>query len=382
MEHRETPHQPNKYRAIASRLQDGIASGKYKVAQRLPSETQLSRMFGASRLTVGRALNELEAAGLIERRPGSGSYVREASQERGRSFGLLIPELGQTDIFEPICQGMARASRATQDELLWGAATRDVESAEQQAMQLCEYYISKDVSGVFFAPLEYKSARHEINTRIIEEFQKAGIPVVLLDRDIYPYPARSHCDLVGIDNRRAGYIVTEHLLKQGCKRIVFLAWVHSAPTVEERITGYKEAVRKAGVPDLAQISDPESQDSIDKLIKQQKPDGFVCANDRTAGQLMVRLNELGIEIPSTVKVIGIDDTKYASFLHVPLTTLRQPCHDIGAAAVWTMIKRIERPNSPARDILLNCELIVRRSCGATEAQRHRRAPKQDTIAPS
>ena len=59
--------------------------------------------------------------------------------------------------------------------------------------------------------------------------------------------------------------------------------------------------------------------------------------------------------------------KYASFLHVPLTTVRQPCHDIGAAAVWTMIERIEHPNMPARDILLDCQLIVRRSCGEVNA---------------
>lgn len=269
-------------------------------------------------------------------------------------------------VTKQLCQGMARASRATQDELLWGAATRDVESYEEQALQLCEYYISKDVSGVFFAPLEYTPGRNRVNTRIIEEFQRASIPLVLLDRDVFPYPARSHCDLVGIDNRRAGYVVTEHLLKQGCKRIVFLSWPNSAPTVDDRKMGYLDAVRKAGIPELVEISDPDSQDSIGKLMKQRKPDGFVCANDRTAGQLMVRLNELGIEIPSGVKVVGIDDTKYASFLHVPLTTLRQPCHDIGAAAFWSMMERIEHPNLPARDILLNCQLIVRRSCGGAD----------------
>ena len=95
---------------------------------------------------------------------------------------------------------MARASRTTHDELIWGAATREAESHEQQALQLAEYYISKDVSGVFFAPLEYTTRRFEVNQRILENFQKTGIPVVLLDRDVCPYPHRSRCDLVGIDN--------------------------------------------------------------------------------------------------------------------------------------------------------------------------------------
>jgi len=360
------PGRPNKYKKIFEQLQQAIAEGKYKEGQRIPSETQLSRTCGASRLTVARALKDLEAQGIIERRPGSGSYVRHQVRVEGRTFGLLIPELGQTEIFEPICQGMARASRTTHDELLWGAATHDAESHEQQALQLAEYYISKDVSGVFFAPLEYTARRLEVNQRILEDFQRTGIPVVLLDRDVCPYPQRSHCDLVGIDNRRAGFLVTQHLFRQGCGRVIFFGWPNSAATVDQRIAGYREAVRQAGHPEIVEIGDAESRESIARLLTKHRPDGFVCANDRTAGQVMVRLNELGVEIPGKVKITGIDDTKYSSILHVPLTTVRQPCHDIGAAAVWTMIERIEHPNMPARDILLDCQLIVRRSCGGAE----------------
>ncbi len=357
---------PNKYKRIFDELRQAIAEGKYREGQRIPSETQLSRTCGASRLTVARALKELETLGIIERRPGSGSYVRQQVPTQGRTFGLLIPELGQTEIFEPICQGMARASRTSQDELLWGAASHDAESHEQQAIQLSEYYISKDVSGVFFAPLEYTPHRLEVNRRILEDFQKTGIPVVLLDRDVGPYPHRSHCDLVGIDNRRVGYLVTQHLFRQGCERVIFFGWPNSAATVDQRIAGYCEAVRQAGKPEMVEIGDAESRESIAKLLTKHRPDGFVCANDRTAGQIMVRLNELGVEIPGKMKITGVDDAKYASFLHVPLTTVRQPCHDIGAAAVWTMVERIQHPNMPARDILLDCQLIVRRSCGAEQ----------------
>jgi DNA-binding LacI/PurR family transcriptional regulator len=188
--------------------------------------------------------------------------------------------------------------------------------------------------------------------------------VVLLDRDVCPYPGRSHCDLVGIDNRRVGYLVTEHLFRRGCQRVVFFGMANSAATVDQRIAGYREAVRQAGKTEMVEIGDAECRESIAKLLVKHRPDGFVCANDRTAGQVMVRLNELGVEIPGKMKITGVDDAKYASFLHVPLTTVRQPCHEIGAAAVRMMIERIEHPNMPARDILLDCQLIVRRSCGS------------------
>ena len=74
---------------------------------------------------MNRALRELQLAGLIERRAGSGSYVRADAASRSHAFGLLIPELGRTEIFEPICRGMAEAQHGSQHVLLWGSSFGD-----------------------------------------------------------------------------------------------------------------------------------------------------------------------------------------------------------------------------------------------------------------
>jgi DNA-binding LacI/PurR family transcriptional regulator len=58
---------------------------------------------------------------------------------------------------------------------------------------------------------------------------------------------------------------------------------------------------------------------------------------------------------------GFDDVKYASLLSVPLTTIHQPCAEMGAAAVRVMVERLQNPVLPARDILLNFTLVVRGS---------------------
>ena len=65
--------------------------------------------------------------------------------------------------------------------------------------------------------------------------------------------------------------------------------------------------------------------------------------------------------------MGIDDVNYASLLPVPLTTVQQPCREIGEAALRVMLERIDRPKMPARDVLLDCTLVIRESCGAIEA---------------
>ena len=65
-----------------------------------------------------------------------------------------------------------------------------------------------------------------------------------------------------------------------------------------------------------------------------------------------------------MRIVGIDDVKYASLLPVPLTTQHQNCADIGAMAMATMLQRLEQPNLPTRDILLQTHTVVRKSCGA------------------
>jgi GntR family transcriptional regulator, arabinose operon transcriptional repressor len=98
-------------------------------------------------------------------------------------------------------------------------------------------------------------------------------------------------------------------------------------------------------------------------LGENQPDAIVCANDRTAGRLMHTLIRLGFAIPRDVRMVGIDDVEFASLLPVPLTTLRQPTRQIGDAALSAMLERVSRKEMPARDILLDCELIVRESCG-------------------
>ena len=355
-----------KHGRVRQTLADAIVSGQYEPGQRLPSESELVKSFGASRPTVNRALRELQLAGLIERRAGSGSYVRADAVARGYTFGLLIPELGRTEIFEPICRGMAEAQHGSHHVLLWGSSFGDEANLEQQASQACRQLVSKKVSGVFFAPLELTPQKDTINRSIAEVLDKAEIPVVLLDRDLVPYPQRSRYDLVGIDNRRAGYVITAHLLRCGCRRVVFLGRPASAPTVEARIAGYREALAEEGNHGEAQVCriEPEDQAQVKGMLDNWRPDGVVCANDFTAAKLLKTLSDLGVSVPEQIRMAGIDDVKYASLLSVPLTTIHQPCSDIGAIAVSTMLEKLRHPRLPARDIMLNFHLVVRDSCGA------------------
>ena len=290
-----------------------------------------------------------------------------SSDDSGLLFGLLIPNLGDTEIFGPICQGMSEAPQARRNALLWGNIAPDLSVKDEQTWQLCKQYIAKKVAGVFFAPLERTAASNETNDRVISALELARIPVVLLDRCFLPYPKRSRHDLVGIDHRRAGYMITEHLLELGCRRIAFVAYSNSASTVAARIAGYREALFVAGVPvepALVQRLSSDDESEIRRVIEMLKPEAIVGANDRIAGHLMHSLIRLNYRVPEDVRIAGIDDVAYANLLPVPLTTVHQPCREIGVAAVAAMLERVANPDMPVRDILLDCRLIIRDSCGA------------------
>jgi GntR family transcriptional regulator, arabinose operon transcriptional repressor len=360
-----------KHRRVFDHLMASIQSGELKPGDRLPSEAELGRMFDASRITVAKAVLDLQRLGHVTRRPGAGTHVQSPSQGAGRTFGLLIPELGVTEIFEPICHGMMRTPFARPDALLWGNAGTATREMAKEAEQLVQFFIAQKVAGVFFAPIELVPEKDAVNRKLARSLERAQIPVVLLDRCYMPYPERSAHDLVAIDNRRAGNVATTHLLLAGALRPAFLGEEHAASTVDARITGFREALYTQGiVPESDSVwrGSPQDEGFVRRMLDSYRPDGIVCANDLTAARLMQVLLGQGVRIPEDVRIVGFDDIKYASLLPVPLTTIHQDCAGLGAVAMATMLERLEHPELPVRDVLVPFKLVVRRSCGTHLAQ--------------
>lgn len=360
------PLEVPKYRQVYEDLLASIQAGTFQPGDRLPSEAELGKRYDTSRITVAKAVNELQLRGLVSRRAGSGTHVLAPPRTTGHLFGLLIPDLGKTEIFEPICHGMMQSPLSRPHSLLWGHAMGEAAMQEREAEQLCHQYIEQKVSGVFFAPLEFTPTKDAVNVRIVTALDKAGIALVLLDRCYAPYPLRSKYDLVGIDNRRTGYLITQHLLRLGVRRVAFVAKPLSASTVNARIAGYREALYAYGIDtreDLVRRGDPDDPKFLEQVIHTCKPEAIVCANDATAAKLMAHMTEMNLRVPEQIRVVGIDDVKYAAMLPVPLTTQHQNCAIIGSTALATMVDRMENPQLPARDILLQTHTVVRRSCG-------------------
>ena len=147
-----------KHRHVYEVVRKRIQSGDYQPGDRIPSEANLIEEFGVSRPTVARALQELQRRGLVQRRRGAGTYVSRTDAS-GKLFGLLIPGLGATEVFEPICAEMARLAQGDGHSLLWGAVHTSfgVDDANIDrgsiAWDLCQRFIRDGAGGVFLRRL-------------------------------------------------------------------------------------------------------------------------------------------------------------------------------------------------------------------------------------
>lgn len=174
-----------------------------------------------------------------------------------------------------------------------------------------------------------------------------------------------------INPRQSLHLMGQHLVNQGCRRIVFLARPGSAPTVDARIMGYRDALLQNGqIPDSkwVQFISPTDKDAVSTLLREIHPEGIICANDFTSMGLMRTLTTLSVHIPDDVLVAGFDGVKHAELLTVPLTTIHQPCSAIGAEAIAAMLERVAHPDLPASDIQLDFRMMERESTRTRHAE--------------
>ena len=359
-----------KHREIYRTLLTEISDGRYDAIQRLPSEAQLVRRFGVSRPTAARALRDLQSEGVIERRVGSGSYLKgvvPSVMETSRHLGVLLPALEISEILDFVCQELASLTRARDYSLLWANNKQPADLTVNDAEEVCQYFIRRNVSGVFFAPFEFAADKDQVSKRTAEELRRAGIAVILLDRDLVPFCFRSDFDLVGIDNVLAGYLAGQHMVKLGMRDLAFVARGFSAPTIEARVAGAREAMLDNNLlpsKNFYRIGDPRDPNFVRELLRNRKIDGIICGNDYTAALLMHSFAKAKVRVPEDIRLIGFDDLKYAELLATPLTTISQPYRDIARNALRAMFDRLADPALPPTELLSKPHLVVRASCGA------------------
>jgi DNA-binding LacI/PurR family transcriptional regulator len=347
---------------IANRLTELIHNGEIPPGQALPSERQLADSFKASHPVVKRAVLELVARGLVHAAPRckpvvSGRPERVLPRSATHMAAWLWPhpgEFGASTILKGIQSVVAPADLRLVVEsplrLDWEACL------DSEARFLESVANDATVSGVI---LWYLGGQR--NAHALAELRNRGVPTIFVDR--LP-PQGFEADFVGTDNRGAARAAVQHLLELGHRRISCFTNLEDVSSVKDRVTGYKQALRSAGIAfdsDLVACDDELSADSmdqtIDRLLKLSDPPTAIFAvNDHIALHVRESLSRQRIGRP--MSLIGFD-----GFLRmVPrgggLTTMVQNFERIGQLAAELLIERLDDEFHHAyRHVILDAPLF-------------------------
>ena len=207
----------------------------------------------------------------------------------------------------------------------------------------------------------------------LDPFIKKNIPTVFFDR---VDPENSGVKIV-IDNFQAGYQATQHLLQQGCRRLVHIGGSLKRNVYEDRWRGFQKALAEAGLPCTSQqlivsgFSEKECLETAQKILERKElPDGLFVANDMCATFCMRKLKEAGIRIPEQIAIVGFNDDPISRLVEPQLTTIHYPIHEMGFLAAQSLLEQLECMPLHRQDDLIELQsrLIIR---GSTERRINR-----------
>jgi len=226
--------------------------------------------------------------------------------------------------------------------------------------------LSRRVDGLFLSPVYRLSPA----APAYEEIRQRGTPTVILG---HPAPFCAGFASVETEDLRASATMTKHLIEQGHRRIAFFAGPAASPAAQERLEGYRRALRDADVePDdrLVFVAGNSIEDgqktALQMLNEDAHPTAIQGFNDLVAiGAASVLLNQ-GVKIPQEISVTGFGNTLLSEHFRVPLTTMRQPKFRLGVAAMEMMSKLLR--GDPAESRRMDAEIITRASVGPPPAK--------------
>lgn len=199
---------------------------------------------------------------------------------------------------------------------------------------------------------------------IVKRFSEFGLPIVLLDDRKRGIPI----DTITTDGYTAGRQIVDHLVEQGHRSMVFMAYQQDGYNAERRMAGFQDGVRQHGLPKTLNVSLRNFTDSpggyveLKKLMQRKRPPTAVVAvNDTLAWDLLGYLNEDGLCVPTDISLFGFDDDSIGRNCNPPLSTVRVDKGELGRIGVETLLDRIENPSTPVRTLHLPTELIHRKS---------------------
>ena len=272
--------------------------------------------------------------------------ARSLRRQRAQTVAVMV-----SDIENPHFAEMVRAAEDRLYDLGYAVLLCNTDERADKQRRYLEVLADERVLGVILAPSNPEDPA-------ITELLDMGIPVVAVDRLVDDPRA----DAVIGNNLEAGREATAHLIAHGCRHIGFVSGPDAAPTAADRLAGYSDGVRRAGLSSHIAFGGfriEGGRDATLQLLNKMPLDGLVVANNlMTIGAL-----QAFHRTDSSVPLVTIDDPFWADLVQPPLTALRQPVSRMAATAVELLFERLAGGRREPRRLTFDFQLVVRASCG-------------------
>ena len=294
--------------------------------------------------------------------------ARQLRAGRSRTIGLVV-----LDVANPFFTDVARG---VEDEASMSGLSVILCNSDEQLPKETRYLELLEehrVQGILITPVAGAGER-------LARLQRRGTPVILVDSRS---PSGSQCS-VAVDDVLGGDFAVSHLLEAGHERIAYVGGPLGLRQVADRLDGAARALERVGatVDDLLMIDTPALNVSagqragatIAEMPTRQRPTAAFCANDLVALGLLQEMTRRRIRVPDDVAIVGYDDIEFAAAAAVPLSSVRQPRHQIGRTAAQLLLEEaLGADGHQHREVVFQPELEVRRSSQVRPRTRQVRA---------
>jgi len=297
--------------------------------------------------TRNRVLSVIEELGYVR-----DESARQLRAGRSRIMGLLVLDLGNP-FFVDVARGAEQAAHAEGLNIITcNSGQRSDLEASYLAM-----FAEQRVRGVLLSPVATSG-------EALRAFRRSGTPYVFVDRKAPTSEASS----VAVDDIAGGALAARHLLETGHHNIAFV----NGPAILAQCRDREQGVRTALAGSAAELTVLEAigldvssgRDAGARLLGMSpRPTAVFCANDLLALGLLQELTRQGLDVPGDVAIVGYDDIEFAAAATVPLTSVRQPRHQLGRTAAELLRTEADEDadSHTHRQVEFAPELVVRQS---------------------
>lgn len=324
--------------------------------------SDIAKALSVSTVTVSKALGNKEGVSErvreeIIRVAEEMGYVynlgnKEDEELTHYNIGIIVNEIYMNDtgnsfywkIYQHITNSLKKNNCFGILELL------DMEAFEKK--QLPKIAAEKKVDGIILLG--------QMDEKYVEALYSTGIPIVLLDF----YTQDAKYDSITSDSFYSSYMLTNHLIINGHKKIAFVGNIYATSSILDRYLGYMKSLIEHRIEqdkDYVLCDRDEVGHYIDLELPQNMPTAFVCNCDEVAYLLINTLRAKGLEVPKDISVVGFDNYVFSNLISPALTTVEVNGEEMAETAVHTIIKKLKGGRAKIGRKIISSNIIYRDS---------------------